>query len=74
MADLEAPRRGETPSEVARAVGRRTDPDGASTVLGGYLRARYSPEPVEDATADRVEQAAHRVTEAARQSDAEEGS
>ncbi len=69
MADLETPRRGETPAEVARAVGRRTDPDGASTVLGGYLQARYSPEPVEDATADRVEQAARRVTEAARQPD-----
>jgi hypothetical protein len=69
MADLETPARGETPTEVARAVGSRTDAAGASTVLGGYLRARYSPEQVEDATADRVEQAARRVAEAARQSD-----
>jgi hypothetical protein len=72
MAELETPRRGETPAEVARAVGRRTDPAGASTVLGGYLRARYSPEPVEPATADSVERAARRVTEAARQPDADD--
>lgn len=65
MASLEAPRRGETPSEVARSVGERTDPDGAETVLGGYLRARYSPEQVPEATADRVEDALRRVTGAA---------
>ena len=73
IADLEAPKPGETPAEVARSVGGRTDPTGAAAVLAGYLRARYSPEQVEDATADRVEQAAQRVTEAARQLD-EDGS
>ncbi|MDH3247325.1 MAG: DUF4129 domain-containing protein [Acidimicrobiia bacterium] len=69
MAALEIPRRGETPAEVARAVGTRTDPAGAATVLGGYLRARYSPEQVEAATADSVEQASRRITERAKGSD-----
>ena len=73
MADLEVPQPGETPSEVARAVGGRTDPAGAETVLGGYLRARYSPELVRDATADRVEEAARRVTEAAQGPDPVDG-
>lgn len=72
IADLEDPRRGETPAEVARSVGRRTDPAEAATVLGGYLRARYSPDQVEDATADRVERAARRVTEAARRAGADD--
>jgi hypothetical protein len=69
VAELEAPRRGETPAEVTQSVGNRTDPAGAATVLGGYLQARYSPEPVEDATADRVERAARRVTDAAQRPD-----
>ncbi len=69
MADLEARYRGETPAEVAQSVGRRTDPFDAATVLGGYLRARYSPERVEDATADRVEQASRRITDAAEKPD-----
>lgn len=66
MAALEAPRPGETPAEVARTVGRRTDPAGAATVLGAYLRARYSPERVEAATADSVEQASRRIIERAK--------
>ena len=69
MADLEAPRPGETPTEVARSVGDRTDPAGAATVLGGYLRARYSPDQVQDTTADRVEEAVRRVTESAQRPD-----
>lgn len=69
MVGLEAPRRGETPAEVARSVGAWTDATGAETVLGGYLRARYSPEDVETATADGVERAARRVVEAANRPD-----
>ena len=64
VAELEPPRRGETPAEVAARVGERTDRAGADTVLGGYLRARYSPEHMQNVTAERVEEAARRVREA----------
>jgi hypothetical protein len=66
VVDLEPSRPGETPAEVAGTVGRRTDPDGASVVLDGYLRARYSTGRVAEHTAAEVEAAARRVTDAAR--------
>lgn len=65
VADLEPSRPGETPAEVARTVGGRTDPDGARVVLGGYLRARYSHRPVGEDLAAEVEAAARRVKDAA---------
>jgi hypothetical protein len=66
VVDLEPARPGETPAEVAGTIGRRTDPEGAEVVLGGYLRARYSQRPVSEGDAADVEAAARRVTEAAR--------
>jgi hypothetical protein len=72
VAELEPPRRGETPAEVAARVGERTDRAGADTVLGGYLRARYSPEQMQKVTAERVEEAARRVTEVAKRAAGDE--
>lgn len=66
VAELEPPRPGETPAEVARMVGGRTDPEGARVVLGGYLLARYSQRPVGEDLASDVEAAARKVTDAAR--------
>lgn len=65
VADLEPVQPGETPAEVAHRVGDRTDADGARIVLGGYLRARYSPHRVEEEVATDVEAAARTVTSAA---------
>jgi hypothetical protein len=72
VAELEEPRPGETPAEVAARVGERTDQAGADTVLGGYLRARYSPEQMQNVTAERVEAAAQRVAELARRESGDE--
>lgn len=52
---------GETPTEVAQRIGRRTDPAASGVVLSAYLDARYSAVEILGGRADDVEIALERV-------------